>query len=432
MRTLNEYFPAMREAPGRIVLAPWTMGLSGLAFLVLAGAVAYAIQYPAAKLQGATARLAAIANLQSAARQATQAAITRMLGLQNDQQPKYVNDAIAKQAATLQAKLGAERERTPTDVLAQAKDQLTRYVKAQAYIAQSPFKGLADPKRPGEKDLIPNTPEGNRYRAALAIQPPPRFEYEQLEQGADEAMKSYNEAIALQVIAEKALHGVDTRLNGQKAEPLAPLAASQATGRKSVMDAPDFFMLSEVDQKALLEDEERQRAKVAAATAPASPPGDSAAGPMLAAPASAPSVSHEQQADAADPVAVAQKQAEQEQARADAEAKAKTVEAQRQAAAAKARADAEVRAKAAEAKAQADREQRERQATIDAQKRAEAQAAAQAKAAADAQASKERAAVEHNKQVCNKSLLNRIACQAQGVDPTTGLRKGDKAPEGTQ
>lgn len=427
MRTLNEYFPAMREAPGRIVLAPWTMGLSGLAFLVLAGAVAYAIQYPAAKLQGATARLAAIANLQSAARQATQAAITRMLGLQNDQQPKYVNDAIAKQAATLQAKLGGERERTPTDVLAQAKDQLTRYVKAQAYIAQSPFKGLADPKRPGEKDLIPNTPEGNRYRAALAIQPPPRFEYEQLEQGADEAMRSYNEAIALQVIAEKALHGVDTRLNGQKAEPLAPLAASQATGRKSVMDAPDFFRLSEVDQKELLEDEERQRA-----TAPASPPADSAAGQMPGAPASAPPVSHEQQADAADPVAVAQKQAEQEQARADAEAKAKTAEAQRQAAAAKARADAEARAKAAEAKAQADREQRERQATIDAQKRAEAQAAAQAKAAADARASKERAAVEHNKQVCNKSLLNRIACQAQGVDPATGLRKGEKAPGGAQ
>ncbi|MBD4909187.1 hypothetical protein GUF77_06270, partial [Xanthomonas citri pv. citri] len=220
MNTLDQYMPAMREAPGRFYLPTRATVAAIVSAVLLVGGMTYAFRYPAMKAQEAIAHLSTYNGLISKANADTEAAIARLQGLL-DGQPEWVQDAARKTIATVRTRLADAKPVDPDRILADAAKQQDAYDKAQAVIAASPFKGL-------KTEQIPLTAEGKAYLAALDVQPPARFEYQRLTDGVDTLLKVYRIALQVQGEAEKFAHSIDVRINGDKAGP-APEPVIDAT-----------------------------------------------------------------------------------------------------------------------------------------------------------------------------------------------------------
>jgi hypothetical protein len=211
MKPFAQYFPAMREAPGRLFYVPRVSVNAVVAAAVLAGGLAWAFHYPAMKIEEATRRLARYNELTMGSMAATQASIHRLPELVASS-PGFVQSLEKNAATDLQARLAAIRPVTIDQVRTDAQRQRDAYAKAQAVIARSLFRGVP-------LDRVPPGPEGKAYLDALKVTPPPRLEHQQLAAGAMDALSTYRTALELEALAANTEHQFDVQVYGRKAAP---------------------------------------------------------------------------------------------------------------------------------------------------------------------------------------------------------------------
>lgn len=227
MKTLAQYQPILQEASGRYFFPKRSVGTLLLSAGLLVSSVAWGLHYPTRKAQEAIAHLAAYNELIAKANTETETAMQRLDGLLASQ-PERVQNTTRRSLDALRAQLIDGKPIDPTRILSDAAAQQVAYAEAQALIAASPFNGL-------EKRQIPLTPEGQAYLAALGVEAPPRFAYQQLATGAEMLLQVYRVAARIQNEAETLAHNMDVRLNGSAAGPApAPFAeAAPADARKT-------------------------------------------------------------------------------------------------------------------------------------------------------------------------------------------------------
>lgn len=403
MRTLDQYLPTMKEGNGRTYFPAKTAIGTGVAVVLLVGALIWAATYPSRQATEARQQLAAYNQLNAAAVQAAKASLAKVEQLvASKDAPKWLQKAAAKQTAELTAELAKVQTVTVKDVLNAAVKQNNNYRKAQKLIAASPFHGL----KPME---VPQSPAGQAYLHALEATPPARFEYQQLSDGAALALTAYKTALGAQVAAERWLHRVDVQVNGKKAAQLGAVAV--AAGAPVTVHIPADTQANHaggsVSALAAMLSKARRAEKAAAkpdttATLAVEPTKNTVA-------------------STSSPLAAAQAKAAAEKARQEA--------AEREAAA-QAQAEAERKARAAKyAKLQAQRkaEREARMKAYQAKQAAIAKAEAERKAKAEAAEKKRRAiaAEKAKEKKCTSSLFSRISCAAHGRNLLTG-KDGDK------
>jgi hypothetical protein len=220
MKTLDQYFPAMKEAPGRLFFVPRASINAGVAVALLAGVMAYAIHYPAMKENEAIQRLAHINDLIANSTAATQANISHLPALATGA-PSYVQSVVKDAATRLQAQLAPIKPVTVNQIRDAMQHRRDEYAQAHALIAKSPFRGVP-------VNQVPATADGHAYLKALKVTAPPRLEYQQIEL---DALSRYRAALDVQDRAAKVEHQIDVQVNGDKAAPvknvLVPMDLSQ-------------------------------------------------------------------------------------------------------------------------------------------------------------------------------------------------------------
>ncbi|MBD1528450.1 hypothetical protein GUF72_21485 [Xanthomonas citri pv. citri] len=400
MNTLDQYMPAMREAPGRFYLPTRATVAAIVSAVLLVGGMTYAFRYPAMKAQEAIAHLSTYNGLISKANADTEAAIARLQGLL-DGQPEWVQDAARKTIATVRTRLADAKPVDPDRILADAAKQQDAYDKAQAVIAASPFKGL-------KTEQIPLTAEGKAYLAALDVQPPARFEYQRLTDGVDTLLKVYRIALQVQGEAEKFAHSIDVRINGDKAGPAPEPVIDATPAMPSGLFGKSRADRSKADDESVLRQMIEEAAGGAAAKSDrptAQPRGglglDLGAGPFGA-------TVRKPTEQAPDPVAEAERQQQQEARRQQADAdRAKAQAAREEAARQRAAQQQTLAAERAKAQAEADAARQRLQAERQAQ-----------------QAERERqAAAEAKRRECTRSIISRAKCATEGYNPLTGEKR---------
>ena len=355
MRTLEHYLPVMREADGRWYWPRASSIGTLVAVALLLVAFVYAYRYPAMKTEAAAQRLERFNALTLQSTQNTQVALSRLQVLVTNQ-PEWLRDLVTEQVGNLHAHLSLVKPLARAQVLQQAQAQQEAYEKAQQLIEASPFKGLT-------KQQVPLSIEGKAYLNALEVERPSRFDYQRLSDGVLDALPILQAGFKLQAQAESLAHQLDVQLNGEKATPPGPAAA---TAKQAPAD---------------LQNEQ-----------PADQPG---------VPINALTSALRQ----------AERDAERQQRQAQLEVQNQQLQAEREAR------QAEQRAQRAAAQQQRDAE-RQAKAAADAKQRAEREAERQA-AAAQRQAE---AAAETKRRECTASLMARAKCAAQGYNPLTGMK----------
>lgn len=401
MNTLDQYMPTMREAPGRLYFPMRASIAAIVSAVLLAGGLTWAAGYPARKAHEAIERLTTYNGLIRESNVGTHAALKRLQGLLAGQ-PEWLQKAAGKTVETIRDRLADAQPITPQQVLDAAAKQQAAYDKAQALIASSPFRGL-------DARQVPLTKAGKAYLEALKAEPPARFEYQRLTDGTAVLLKAYNIALKVQDQALNFVHGVDVRLNGDKAAPapapvLDPTAASLRDLLGNDSDKAAGANAESVLQQILAADRERERQQ---ADKPDPAPTRHSASDSLGGSFADAARQHEAKERQA------QREAEQAKARAAAEAAAQERAAERKVAAEK-RAATLAKLKAEKARLEA------KQAAIR-KARAAKEEAAREKARAAAQA---KAAAEAKKRECTSSILARAKCAAQGYNPFTGEKRG--------
>ncbi|CAB3774459.1 hypothetical protein [Paraburkholderia humisilvae] len=217
MRSFGEYFPAMRETPGRLFYVPRVSFNTIVAAAALAGGLAWAYHYPAVKVREATRRLVQYNELTMGSMAATQASINHLPGLVASS-PGFVQSLAKDSATRLQTRLAGIRTVSVDQIRIDTQHQRDAYAKAQALIASSPFRGLP-------VDRVPAGSEGQAYLDALKLTPPPRLEYQQLEAGALDALGMYRAALEVETLAANLEHQFDIQVNGRKAAPARTVLA---------------------------------------------------------------------------------------------------------------------------------------------------------------------------------------------------------------
>jgi hypothetical protein len=388
MKTLAQYQPDLREASGRYFFPRRSAGALLLSAGLLVSSLAWGLHYPTRKVDEAIAHLATYNELIAKANADTETALQRLDGLLASQ-PERVQNATRRSIDALRAQLVDGKPVDPQRILADAEKQQAAYDEAQALIAASPFKGL-------EKRQIPLTPEGRAYLAALDVEAPPRFAYQQLTAGAEMLLKVYRVAARLQSEAETLAHNMDVRINGAAAGPApAPFVdAAPADDRKSAEKALLDALLGAGQPEGEAEPEPKAERRgltplVPLGGAPAAPEPEPKAEPR----GLTPLVPLGSGTTAPDP-AEAERRREREAGR------KRAAEAERERTAARRALEAE-RDKAA----------------------AELAAAERAQAEATRREQEAVAAAEAKKAECTRTLIARAKCAREGYNPVTGEKR---------
>lgn len=382
MKTLDQYFPAMKEAPGRLFFVPRASVNAGVAVALLAGVMAYAIHYPSMKENEAIQRLAHINDLITNSTAATQASISHLPALATGA-PSYVQSVVKEAATRLQAQLAPIKPVTVDQIRDAMQHRRDEYAQAQALIAKSPFRGVP-------VNQVPATADGQAYLKALKVTAPPRLESQQIEL---DALSRYRAALDVQDRAAKVEHQIDVQVNGDKAAPaknvLVPMDLSQLATQEP-LPSPSVSVIGRP------EGAPQPVAQTSAGGSEVQGQGQIAAGQQQA---QQPAIAAQQAAQ----------QAEQQRVLAQQQAKERAAR-QRELAQEQARERAEQAAQQAALVKQRQAEQARQAAQQAEQQRVLAQQQAQEAAAEKARE-------------CTSSVFARFKCASQGYNPLTGQKR---------
>ena len=397
MNTLDQYLPAVKEAPGRLYFPGHAVIGVVLGVVLLVGAGMAAMRYPQAKAAEATQLLAEYGKRTVQTIDGANSALHRTQALLADQ-PEWMQKSTLEQIARIQVKLQKlPTVATPESAIADAGKRQAEYDQAQKTIAASPYRDL-------ETKLVPLTAEGRELLEARKIEPPERFRYQQLMVGALGQLDTLRSALRLQAEAENLAHRIDVRVNGEdKAQPLGETAAAMA-GAVAARDNDDdvdltdpqavkdrFRELLQRGNQARGADRDAIKARLEDLVAGAKQA--QAAEQDRANTSPDPAPEHDSAAD----------RARQAEARRAAEAAAKAERAER------------------EAKRQAQAQEREAERVKREETRQEAEAEREAKRQAEAA----KRAAEAKQRECTSSLIARLKCAKEGYNPVTGRKRGD-------
>lgn len=404
MNTLDQYLPAVKEAPGRLYFPGHAVIGVVLGVALLVGAGSAALRYPAKKTAQAVQLLADYGQRTAQSIQGANAALQRTQALLVDQ-PEWLQKSTLDQIARLQAKLQKlPAQATPESAIAAATKRKEAYDQARQLIAASPFRDLDDKQ-------VPLTAEGKALLEARKVQPPDRFRYQQLMTGATGQLDALRSALRLQGEAETLAHRIDVRVNGDKAQPLGEQASLSSDAPDQSPDSDDDVDPNDRDAvKARImelfkrakeaENARNPRSSIEPAASPASSlgrdPSVESGGGVSTSPAPV------------DPVAAAEAKAQVQQR-----------EAQRQAAAAEAKAKRDAERAERDTQRQAQAQQREAERAQQEQARQAAAAEREAQRQADAA----KRAEEAKRRECTASLVARLRCTKDGYNPITGRKK---------